>query len=73
MFPARFAPVLFAFLISGLMSCTVTCVATLKTLGFSDQVLGTWIEAWTFSWPIAFAVILVVGPATRKFVAKLTA
>ncbi|WP_164660657.1 DUF2798 domain-containing protein [Tropicibacter sp. Alg240-R139] len=61
MLPARFAPVLFGFLVSGIMSCIVTCVATIKTAGLGGHTFGKWMGARAFSWPIAFAVILIVA------------
>lgn len=73
MIPARYAPILFAFLLSGMMSFLVSGVVTFGALGLVDGFLGLWITAWTKSWPVAFAAALVVGPFTRKLVAKLTA
>ncbi|MEM8591000.1 MAG: DUF2798 domain-containing protein [Pseudomonadota bacterium] len=73
MIPARFAPVLFGFILSGLMSLIVSGVSTLRALGLVEGFLAGWIGAWSISWPVAFCVVLVVGPFTRKIVAKLTA
>ncbi|OIQ45291.1 MAG: hypothetical protein BM558_04390 [Roseobacter sp. MedPE-SW] len=70
MIPARFAPALVGLILSGLMSCIVTLVATVKTLGLSDQVVSTWLNAWFFGWPIAFGVVLIAGPAVRGMVSK---
>ncbi|SCZ65841.1 DUF2798 domain-containing protein [Epibacterium ulvae] len=71
MLPARFAPVLFGFLLSGIMSCIVTFVATIKNMGMSVDVFTAWLAAWSFGWPIAFCVVLVVGPFVRRLVARL--
>ena len=68
MLPARFAPVLFGFLLSGIMSGIVIMVATLRTLGFSTQVFDLWLTSWLYSWPVAFCVVLVVAPMVRRFV-----
>ncbi|MEO3476152.1 DUF2798 domain-containing protein [Phaeobacter sp. CAU 1743] len=65
MLPARFAPVLFGFLLSGIMSGIVIMVATLRTRGFSAQ---AWLTSWLYSWPVAFCVVLVVAPLVRRFV-----
>ncbi|EAQ46559.1 hypothetical protein MED193_15227 [Roseobacter sp. MED193] len=70
MIPARFAPALVGLILSGLMSCIVTLVATVKTLGLNDEVFPTWLNAWLFGWPIAFAVVLIAGPAVRGLVSK---
>jgi hypothetical protein len=70
MIPARFAPALVGLILSGLMSCIVTLVAAIKTVGFGGQVLSTWLNAWFFGWPIAFVVVLLAGPAVRHLVAS---
>lgn len=72
MIPARFAPILFGFLLSGMMSFLVSGVATYGALGYIDGFFGAWIQAWSKSWPVAFLAVLIVGPITRKLVAKLT-
>ncbi|MDG1069077.1 MAG: DUF2798 domain-containing protein [Sulfitobacter sp.] len=73
MIPARFAPVLFGFILSGLMSCMVSCIATVRMLDGTTPLFGAWMSAWIFSWVIAFPVVLVVAPITRRIVAKLVA
>ena len=72
MIPARFAPVLFGFILSGVMSCIVSGLATLRAIGMPPDFLGTWMISWLFSWGVAFPTVLVVAPITRKFVARLT-
>lgn len=71
MFPAKFAPVLFGFLVSGLMSLMVSCIATLRIIGMQDDFVSTWISGWVSSWIVAFPVILVVAPIVRKVVARI--
>jgi Protein of unknown function (DUF2798) len=71
MFPARFAPVLFGFILSGLMSCMVSGIATLRAVGLADGFGVQWMTSWVVSWGIAFPVVLVVAPITRKIVARL--
>lgn len=72
MFPARFAPVLFGFFLSCLMSFIITCVATLKAVGMIDGFVGIWMQAWIFSWLIAFPTVLLVAPLARRLVGRLT-
>ncbi len=71
MIPARFAPVLFGFVLSGLMSCMVSGIATVRMLDGSTPLLGAWMSAWVFSWIIAFPTVLFVAPVTRRIVARL--
>lgn len=72
MFPARFAPVLFGLILSGLMSCMVSGIATTRALGLVDGFFGQWMSSWTLSWAVAFPVVLFVAPITRRIVAVLT-
>ena len=72
MIPKRFGPVLFGFILSGLMSCIVSGIATLRALGIQPDFFGTWMTSWAFSWLVAFPTVLVVAPVTRKIVARLT-
>lgn len=68
--PVRFAPYLFGFVLSGLMSGVVSAIATLRNAGLVDGVTGLWLNAWLLSWLVAFPVVLVVAPTTRRLVAR---
>ena len=72
MFPARFAPVLFGLILSGLMSCMVSGISTLRAVGLAEGFFAKWMTSWGISWAIAFPVVLVVAPITRRIVAMLT-
>lgn len=69
--PARFAPVLFGFVLSALMSFVVSGIATFRNFGLVDDFFGMWIGAWVPSWLIAFPVVLVVAPIARRLVGLL--
>ncbi len=71
MIPARYAPVLFGFILSGLMSCMVSGIATFRALGAVPGFGLEWLGAWVSSWAVAFPVVLVVAPLTRRIVARL--
>lgn len=73
MIPARFAPYLFGLLLSGMMSCLISGLSTIRALGLVDGVVGSWMANWLASWAVAFPVVLVVAPIVRRLVAKLTA
>lgn len=72
MIPARFAPVLFGFILSGLMSCIVSAIATMRAIGLPPEFLATWTSSWVFAWAVAFPTVLVLAPLTRRLVARLT-
>ena len=69
--PARFAPILFGLILSGLMSFVVSGVATVRAVGLPDGFVQLWLGAWTFSWMVAFPTVLLVAPLVRRIVAKL--
>lgn len=73
MIPAKYAPVVFGFVLSGLMSFIVSGISTVRALGPEDALVGTWLVSWLTSWAVAFPTVLVVAPITRRIVARLTA
>lgn len=71
MIPARYSPILFGLILSGLMTCMVSCIATIRVLGLADGLFGIWMSAWMYSWAVAFPAVLIVAPITRRLVARL--
>lgn len=71
MIPARFAPVVFGLILSGLMSALVSGISTLRAAGLSEALPALWLGAWLASWAVAFPAVLVVAPITRRMVARL--
>ena len=67
----RFAPVLFGFVLSALMSFIVSGIAIFRNAGLVDDFLSLWINAWLPSWVIAFPTVLVVAPLARRLVGML--
>ncbi|MEM8851397.1 MAG: DUF2798 domain-containing protein [Pseudomonadota bacterium] len=72
MIPARYGPILFGFILSGLMSCLVSGIATLRVTGLVASFPVDWLGAWLFSWAVAFPTVLIVAPIARRLVAQLT-
>lgn len=68
MIPARFASILFGFILSSLMSFVVSGISTFRNAGPIDGFFGLWIGAWLPSWLIAFPIVLVVAPVARRAV-----
>ncbi len=71
MIPARFAPVLFGLILSGMMTLMVSGLSTFMARGMVPGVLVMWVQAWGASWLIAFPMVLIVAPITRRIVARL--
>ena len=42
MIPARYAPIVFGLILSGLMSLIVSGIATLRAVGLAPDVFGLW-------------------------------
>ncbi len=67
--PTKFAPLLFGFILSGLMSLLVAGISTYRNLGWSPGFPSLWAQAWLTAWAIAFPTVLLVAPLTRRLVA----
>jgi hypothetical protein len=68
---ARFAPAVFGFVSSCLMSLLITAIATLRKAGSADDFFSIRSGAWRASWIIALPVILVVIPFAVRIVGVL--
>jgi hypothetical protein len=71
--PAPYAPLVTAFLLSVIMTCVVSGIATLLSLGPTPDALWRWPQAWGFSWLVAFPTLLLVLPLVRRAVARIVA
>ncbi|MEM8811432.1 MAG: DUF2798 domain-containing protein [Pseudomonadota bacterium] len=69
--PPFLAPVLFALLLSGMMSFVVSGIATFRAIGLPEDFLALWLSAWAASWMVAFPTAMVVAPLVRRIVAKM--
>ena len=69
--PPKYAAVMMPFVLSIIMTCIISGVSTIKSLGFSAAALATWPSAWGISWLIAFPTLLVVLPIVRRIVSLL--
>ncbi len=59
-------PVVFGFILSGLMSCLVSGIATLRAVGPVAGFLSLWLQAWLASWLVAFPSVLLAAPVARR-------
>ncbi|PWJ21929.1 DUF2798 domain-containing protein [Jannaschia seohaensis] len=71
MIPARFAPILFGLILSGLMSLLVSGIAMIRAVGLTEGAQILWSGNWPSSWLVAFPAVLLVAPLTRRVVARL--
>lgn len=68
--PARLQPLLFAAIMSGLMAFCMSGILTLVNLGFITGFAGKWLHAFLVAWPIAFPLVLIFAPFTRRVLAR---
>ena len=66
--PARSLKVAVPLVLSGLMSCLISGVATLKGFGFVPGFVKLWMSAWAVSWPVAFPAATFALPPARRIV-----
>ncbi len=71
MISPKFAPVLFGFILSALMSFVVSGISTVRTAGLVEGFANLWLSAWLPSWLIAFPIVLIVAPIARQTVQRL--
>lgn len=64
--PKRYAVLVMPFLLSVIMTCVVSCVSTLRSVGMDGFSVGMWLSAWLVSWLIAFPVLLLALPVVKR-------
>lgn len=70
MIAPRFAPLVFAILMSIYMVTAMTFVITWANTGMSEGFLLRWFRAFYIAWPIAFTLITIGAPRIQRLVAK---
>lgn len=65
------APVLFAAMLSGIMSGLVSGISTFRS-GSWEAIQRAWLPNWGMSWLIAFPIVLIVAPGVRRAVDWMT-
>jgi hypothetical protein len=71
MIPRKLAPLLFGFILSGLMSLIVSAVTILRVSGFDAQSGTALLASWITAWAIAFPTVSVVAPLAHRMVDRL--
>lgn len=67
--PRRFAPLVFAFYMSALMTLLMSLVITAVTGGMGPDYLATVGRAYVRAMPVAFVGVLMVRPLVSRLVA----
>jgi hypothetical protein len=72
MIARRHGPLLFALILSCVMTLLVSGLSTWRAVGLDPAFAQLWLGAWFTSWSIGFPLVLVIAPLTRRLVEKLT-
>ncbi len=63
---------IFAFLMSFILSLLMTAWITLINLGLSEAFYTQWFTAFLLAWPAAALIAFVCGPEVQKLTLKMT-
>lgn len=64
------AHVLFSLVTSAMMSALVCALSTFSMIGMGETFVHSWFNGWIYAWPVAFSVLVLIGPLVRKNVYK---
>ncbi len=64
--PPRYAAIVMPLILSCFMTCIVSLISTLRSIGWVEGVLTIWMGSWAISWLIAFPALLLMLPVARK-------
>jgi hypothetical protein len=67
--PARYAAVVLPLFLSCIMTCLISGISTLRSVGLAPGVLQLWLGSWGISWLFAFPVLVTVLPVVRRLTA----
>ena len=62
---------IFAAIMGGLMSLSITLATTLVRVGLAPDFLWVWFEVWSVAYPVAIICILIYRPFASKLTASL--
>jgi len=62
---------IFAAIMGGLMSLSITLATTLVRVGFVQNFFWVWLELWAVAYPVAIICILIYRPLASKLTASL--
>lgn len=69
--PVKYAPFVFAFMMSGLMAGIMSGVLTALSVGLSMNMLIRWGHVFPTAWSIAFPCVLILAPLVKRVVSKV--
>jgi hypothetical protein len=70
--PRRYAPVLFALIMSVTLSGLLSFVITAINSGIGIGFLNRWLRAYGLAWMLAFPLVTLIAPQVRRLVDRIT-
>ena len=71
--PQRYAPLIFAVLMSCVMAFIVSSVVTFVNTGINAGFVQRWLRAFLIAWPVAGTCILLFRPHVQRFASRIVA
>lgn len=68
MIDRKYQKIVFSFFMSLLMSCIMSLVISIFNVGFVNNIISIWLNAWAFGFTVAFPTIIIVSPFVHKLV-----
>ena len=66
--PPRYNAIAVPFLLSLMMTCIVSGISTVNSIGLAEGFAGKWMQGWLYSWLVAFPIMMFVLPVVRRIV-----
>lgn len=70
--PRRYAPILFALLMSISLSGVMSFVITAFNTGLDAGFLPRWLRSYALAWGMAFPLVTIAAPQVRRLVDRIT-
>lgn len=68
MIDRKYQTVIFSLFMALFMSSIMSLVITVFNVGLVEDIVFTWLKAWSFSFTIAFPATLMVSPVVKVMV-----
>ncbi len=62
---------LVALIVSAMMTCVVSGIATFRAQGLVDGFFIQWLASWLLSWLVAYPMLLVLHPVVWRIVSRI--
>lgn len=69
MIDVKYTRIVFSFFMALLMSGIMSLVITVFNIGWVDNIVSIWLQAWLFAFSVALPTILIISPIVHRLVA----